>query len=1098
MKQNLTLSKFIYIMKVTFIQTFIVFTCAGIAFANGVNAKDKILSAFTVTGKVTDEKGQGLPGVNITSKGSANGTASDGEGNYVLNVSNGSEILLFSFIGYATQEIPVGTQTIINVTMVPDLKSLNEVVVVGYGSQHRREITGAIGSVTTKDINSVAVTGLDQAMQGRLAGVQVTQNSGEPGGGVSIRIRGVGSINNSSEPLFVIDGVPYDARNTGTGSSPLNNINPNDIERIDVLKDAASAAIYGSRGTNGVVLVTTKRGKAGKITVNLDAYVGSQSVIKKIGLLNGSQFAQLANENLANAGNATNPAWSNPATVPNSDWQSAIFQKATVQSYNVSVSGGGEKSRTAFSVGYFDQGGILVSSGFKRYTARLNSDFDITSRIKIGVTLNGAIQEKQFVVTQEPNRAGFDGALINAVRMQPTSPITTDQNGYFGYKADGTIDPTDKTFYGWNGYAFTSLNANGNFIPKGLNNPVYALKNYLTNPQKSQQLMAATYIDYEIIKGLKFRSTINLILDNAFNTAGIKQAPEAINGVGQFRNSQYNEGWNRGFQWNWINTLTYFKNFGNHNFTLIAGTDALKNTSQFIYAQVANVPDDVQVIANGDLATRTVQGFPGVNDYSLASYIGRLSYDYAGKYLLTANIRRDGSSNFGPQYKYGVFPSVSVGWRISEEAFLKNLTFISDLKLRASYGVVGNQNIPPYLYLSTYSTNGGTFQYVVGGVSLPAYYANNTADKNIRWESSSQNNFGLDASFLNGKFTFTTDYYIKKLYNMLGQVDVPFYTGVNGYAITKNGFSMENSGIEAALGYNEHLGDFKFSLNANFSTLNNKVTDLAGKQYIGQNTQLNDGNNYNDGGSQTRTKVGERIGNFWGYVTDGIAQNAADAAKGVAMGLDVKPGDRLYKDLNGPTADGKGLTGTPDGKVTSEDKTIIGNGLPKYIFGLNVKAEYKGFDFSVFFNGQSGVQIANMTKFYTYHMHNGANGGLNNVSSDLLNSWHGEGTSNTLPRNSYNIPTSNLYFSTFNIENGAFVRIRNLQLGYTIPEAIAKKVAMSRARIYIMAQNLHTFTKYTGFDPEVGSQTQNVLTSGVDFGRYPTPRIFTMGLNVQF
>ena len=930
-----------------------------------------------------------------------------------------------------------------------------------------------MGSVTSKDINAVAVTGLDQAIQGRLSGVQVTQNSGEPGGSVSIRIRGVGSINSSNEPLYVVDGVPY---------GNLNAINPNDIDRIDVLKDAASAAIYGSRGSNGVVLVTTKRGKAGKITVSFDAYGGFQNAAKKLNLLNGPQFAKLANENLVNGGQKPNPAWSNPATVLNNDWQSSVLQTAPIQNYNISISGGGEKSRTLFSVGYFEQGGIIVSSNYKRYTARLNTDYDITNNLKVGITFNAAFDEKNSVGTSD----GYSGVLANADRMQPTSLIKTDREGLFGLNPDGSINPNDSTYFGYEGYAFTSKYANVGFISGGLNNPLHTVKNYLKNPSKTQQLLASGYVEYEVIKGLKIKSTINLTFGNSFNTGSSRKAPSEINLVGQYRsNSNYSEYLDKSNQWNWINTISYNKLVGKHNFTIIAGTDALKNNYNYVNISTTNVPDAQQVINASDSKTRVTSGYP--TDFSLVSYIGRITYDFAGKYLLTANIRRDGSSKFGPTNKYGVFPSASIGWRLSEESFMKSLTFLDDLKLRASIGSVGNQNIPNFKYLSTYSNDGGTFQYVVGANKNPvsAIYADNIGDPNIRWEKSTQTNIGIDAAFLNNKFTLTTDYYVKKLSDLLGSFPVPYYTGVNGGSILKNGFSMENSGLEVALGYNQNIGEVKFSANANFSTLTNKITKLTDneKGYVAQSISVGTGA-INDGAAQTRTLLGERIATFYGYVTDGIIQNADEATKSGLGG--VAPGDRRYKDLTG------------DGKIDGDDKTAIGNGLPKYIFGFNLKASYKGFDISLLMNGQDGVQIANQTKFWFYNMRFDNSTGIVNGSADLINSWSGPGTSNSLPRNSYTAPTSNRYFSSFNIENGAFVRLRNVQIGYTIPESISKKAGMSRARVYISGQNLHTFTKYSGYDPEIGSPNQNVLTTGTDFGRYPVPRMFLVGLNVQF
>jgi len=1053
--------------------------------------------ALEIKGKIIDETGNPMPGVNIAIKGTATGTTTDANGDYTINAPDEKQVLVFSFIGYATQEVIIGNQTILNITLITDIKTLGEVIVVGYGTQTQHKVTEAIGSVTSKDISGVAVTGLDQALQGKLAGVQVTQNTGEPGGNVSIRIRGVGSINNSNEPLYIVDGVPY-----GT-NGPLN-INPNDIERIDVLKDAASAAIYGSRGTNGVVLVTTKRAKAGKIVINFDAYAGIQSAYKKLNLLNGTQFATLANENLMNANNETlakdpntppknllgmNPAWSDPSKVLNTDWQNSVLQTAPIQSYNISISGGTEKSRSLLSIGYFEQGGITKPSNYKRITARLNTDYEISQKLKVGITLNASFEEKKSVISVDGGNTGNLGTLTSSARMQPTSLVTTDKNGYFGLNNDGTYN-TDSTYYGYEGFSFPSKNGGRGgalaYLPGGLSNTAYLYQKSKSDLGKSQQLLMAGFIEYEILRGLKLRSSLNYTLNTGYNTGFQRKSPEAIQNRGNNPLiSFFNESTYTSNQWNWVNTLSYNKSFDKHNLGIIIGTDALKNNGRNISVNTSGVADDQQYISGSDFGTRTAYGNPGQS--TLVSYISRLTYDYAGKYLFNANLRRDGSSNFGPGFKYGTFSSASVGWRISEEEFMKPLSFINELKLRASYGIVGNQNVRAFQYLNSYGNDGGNRQYTLGSAqnSVSAFFPLNIGVPSISWEKSNQTNFGLDASFLNSKFTITADYYIKKISDMLGNFPVAVYTGVPGGSITKNGFSMENRGLELAIGYNQKVGNVNFSANANFSTLDNKVTKLTDNKtgFIASDISAGSG----DGSAITRTEVGERIGNFYGYVTDGIIQNSSDLSLS-GMPLDVtKPGDRKYKNLDTAKA------------INSKDRTIIGNGLPKYIFGFSLKAEYKGFDVSVLLNGQSGVQIANQTRYWLYNMrYDIIQGGITNASADLVNSWKGEGTSNDLPRNSYSSSPNNRLFSTFNIENGAFLRVRNIQLGYTLPERWSKKVGMSRARVYLMAQNLYTFTKYTGYDPEIGSLNQDVLKTGVDFGRYPIPRMFTGGVNFQF
>lgn len=1014
----------------------------------------------TLSGKITDEVGQPLPGVNIIEKGTTNGTTTDATGTYKMEVSTGNATVIFSFIGYVTQEVAVNNQSVINISLNPDILTLQEIVVVGYGTQDKKVITGAVSSVTSNDITQTTVTGFDQAMQGRMAGVQVTQNSGTPGGGVSVRIRGVGSVSGGSDPLYVVDGVPM-LQTLGA----LNSINPNDIDRIDVLKDAASAAIYGSRATNGVVLVTTKRGKAGKVTVNFDTYAGVQNAYKKIDLLDGSQFAKLANENLVAGGQPANSAWG----TSNTDWQDAVFRTAPIQSYNVSVGGGGEKSRTFFSAGYFKQDGILIASDYTRYTARLNSDYDISKKIKVGTNISYSYDKQ--------NSGDVKNSLVNAIQLQPVNPVYTDKVGSH-----------DGSFYGWKGYELISSAAPSLYYPTNLNNQVAIDEAYVSRPLTTNQLMVSGFGEYEIITGLKFRTSLNYINNSSLFIFSRPGVPNEINARGTFVSpSTYAEIWGSFSQWNWVNTLSYNKEIGNHNFALVLGVDALESTQREVNVTGAGNPPG-QLTINA-LSSKNATGFSEVN--SLASYLGRFNYDYADKYLVGFSFRRDGSSKFIGDNLYGNFPALSVGWRISEEPFLQSVKQINELKLRASYGVVGNQNIPSFRYANAYANNSGRALYPIGTSQAlaPAFYQSVVGNSGIHWEKSATFDIGVDATLFEGMITLSADYYKKEITELLGNAPAPISLAVLGNTITKNTFSMENKGFEIALGFNKELGKVNFSANANFSTLDNKVTKLlenSATDYVSK-----DGSD----GFQSRSVVGERIGNFYGYVTDGIIQKTAEVASSGMGG--VAPGDRRFKDLNN------------DGVINADDRTIIGNGLPKYLFGLNLKAELNRFDLSVFLQGQAGVDIANMVKFKTHDMFRG--NGMVNGSTDLLNSWSGEGSTNELPRNVYNAPPSNMWFSTFYVENGAFLRIKNVQLGYNLPTDALSKIGLTRLRFYVSAQNLFTFTKYSGWDPEIGSQPKtgasdafpqsyesDPVFTGVDYGRYPVSRVFMAGLNIQF
>lgn len=1018
-----------------------------------------------VTGRVmAQDKGagssEGLPGVNIAIKGTSRGTTTDVSGNYAISVPDGGSTLVFSYIGYEPQEIAIGSSSVIDVNMVPSINNLNEVVVVGYGTQQRRDVTGSISSVKSEDIKSLPVTGLDQALQGRAAGVQITQNNAEPGGSVSIRIRGVGSVN-GSEPLVVVDGLPM-------GGS-LNSINPNDIESIEILKDASAAAIYGSRAANGVVLVTTKRGKAGETRVELDTYFGVQSAARTIPVLSGPEFAMLANEAYTNsstpANRRLNPAWANPGQLPTYDWQRAVFQNAPIYSVNLNISGGTAKSRSAVSLNYFKQDGLIVNSKYDRYSIRANNDLQATKRVKIGSSIYLARDESQVV----PSNDFSFGVLSTALQMHPMQPI---------FAADG---PQSSTVFGLDGYSHFPLATDGLYYPRQLSNPVWGTRpDVISNTRSLTRLFGTVYAEIDIMEGLKFRSSIGGDLSFSQNNNFAANVPFNVFGanVGPIRVGQ---GRSENGQWNWINTLSYAKTFGQkHEFTALAGTDALQGKNSGISGNAVGLPNNaIRALSFGTIDSRLVSG--GDLTYSLFSYLGRVTYAYDSRYLLAFNVRQDGSSNFGPGNKYGVFPSASVGWRLSEESFLKDIKGLNELKLRASWGMLGNQNIGDYRFLNalgvrdTYSVGTGDQRGVNNTV------VTNLANPNIKWEATTQIDIGLDAVLLNGKVNLTVDYYNRKTSDMLVNVPVPVMLGAPNNSIAQNAGSITNSGFEFTAGYRENEGDFKWSVDANFSTLRNRVTSL-GNGGAPINRRFNEGGN----NASTRTEVGQPIGYFWGLETDGIFQNQgevdASAQKGAAM-----PGDRRFVDQDA------------NGLINSADRINLGNGLPTFLLGATLKASYKNFDFSMLIQGQGGNKIANNTRRQMYDIRNFNGAGVQNVSTDMLDRWTGPGTSNTMPRVAYQTSTTtNNLFSSYYIENGAFVRCRNIQVGYTIPATLAQRIKTSSIRLYVSAQNLFTITKYSGYDPEIGSIGGNVLSTGIDQGRYPAARMFIGGLNIVF
>ena len=1019
----------------------------------------EIPGKIIVSGIITDENNNPLSNATVRVAGESTSALTKENGSYSISVKKGAT-LLFSYVGYDEQDVIVQGDKPLNVKFSQSSNNLNGVTVIGFGSLKTKNITGAMGKIGSKEIKQVAVVGLNQALQGRIAGVQVAENSADPGADVSIRIRGVASITSGTEPLVVVDGVPMAVN--------LNAINPNDIESIDVLKDASSAAIYGSRGSAGVVLVTTKRGKAGKMTVGIDAYFGQQTVSKKIDLLTGPQFARLANENLVNGGQDPNPAWQNPENVINSNWQDAIFKTASMSNYSISLSGGTEKSKNYLSLGYTNQNGILSKAAtFERLTARFNSDYEVSKKFKVGVSLNFSNDKRSGIRMQDDNT----GLLIGIITAQPTNDIYTDKVGSYG----------DHSF-GFNGYSIPRLQNNFYFGT----NPIYSVDEHFFSRNRGTQLLSNAYGEFEIIKGLKFKSMFGYTLSNSIGSNGNNSVPSAIAVATLNNKTEISTNFGNYNEWNWVNTLTYNTTINKHAITALVGTDALKFSGEGLSGRGVGAPQQQLSVSATEPGSRNLSGFPYVPS-SLFSVLARLNYSYDNKYLFSATVRRDGSSKFGSLNRYGTFPSASVGWRISQEKFMENVNFINELKLRASYGAVGNQNIPNLQYLSLYGDINGEYGYTLGGVVVPGNRVTTVGNDGIKWETNVEQNIGFDAVLLNRKITVGVDYYKKKLKELLGEVPTGAYAiPFSNNSIIKNAFTMENSGIELTLGVNQRVGAVNLTFNANFSTVNNKVTGLDPankKSYVQQNLS-----NIGDViGASSRTYVGERLGNFWGYEFDGIFQTDADAT---ASGMEkVQAGDVRYKDLNG------------DKKIDGNDRVNLGNGLPGYLYGFNIRAEYKGFDINIFCNGQGDVQIANMLKYYTSSITN-RNGGLVNGGVELLNSWKGPGTSNTVPRNSLNAPLSNRWFSSNYIENGAFFRVRNVQIGYSLQSKTLKSIGMSNARFYISGQNLLTFTKYSGFDPEVGSSRatggSGTQTSGVDYGRYPMARMVTFGISAQF
>ncbi len=985
--------------------------------------------AIRVAGKVTDESGQPLPGVNVVEKGTTNGTSTDSYGDYVLSITDKNSILTFSFIGYQNKEVLVGDQTTIDVLMKTEVISLGEVVVVGYGTQEKRDVTGSVGSVAVDDLKSLPVPSISDAMQGRVAGLQVL-SSGVPGADATFRIRGTSTFNNSS-PLLVIDGVPV--------SSGLNTLNPDDIESIQVLKDASAAAVYGSRGANGVIIVTTKRGKGKKSSLNLNYYYAVQEPTNMVEMLNASQFAALNNEMLQNNGLATNPEYADPASLgEGTDWLDALFHTAPMQNYSVSYSGSTEKSNYYVSGNVLNQDGIIINTGFKRYTLQFNSDYTVFDRVRFGnnLTLNHDVKTS----------GAYD--VQNTMAALPVQPILNSDGTYSG--------PSGlPQWYG------------------DVTNPIGQAE-LIKNSTKGYNLIGSIYGEADILKNLVFKSIAGLQAnfwdDRTWSPKyDWKPLPQPF--------STLNQSSNKSFTWLWDNTLTYTTSIKDvHDITALAGISAQHNNFDFIGGYREGFASDVTQQLNSGSQTN-MASYGNGSAWSLLSFIGRVNYAFKDKYLLTATVRRDGSSRFGETNRYGTFPSVSAAWRISNEDFFNGVELFDDLKIRGGYGETGNQEIGNYSFASVLQTG----SYNFNGQLVQTTYPQAMPNPNVRWESVMQANLGFDASLLNNRIGITFDAFVKNTENMLVRGAVPISTGYRDYAFGQdlrpfvNAGKMRNSGVEVSVNTNNLNGAFTWNTSLNFTFIRNQIVNLNDTVPLPAG-QIDGNINYYVALQQN----GHPYNAFFGYVTNGIfqTQEEVDAYATQQPGDDAfnrtSPGDIRFKDLNN------------DGRIDDEDRTFIGNPNPKFIFALNNTFAWKGFDLSIFVQGLAGHKIFNANRIWQEGM-----SVAQNQTTAVLDRWTPENTGASIPRAIYNDPNKNSRGSDRFIEDGSYVRIKNVTLGYTLPKAYTEKLKLTTARIYASGQNLYTFTNYSGIDPEVG-------VNGIDFNVYPVTRTISFGVNVSF
>lgn len=994
------------------------------------------LLQLVVEGRVVDNLGKALQGVSVVLKDNSKiGTVTNSEGYYSIAVKSG-RALVFSYTGYQKKEESINGRTQINVTLKEEESVLDEVVVVGYGAVKRGDLTGAVSTVAEKDIQATPIVALDRAMQGRVAGVNVTTNSARPGGSTTVRIRGTGSVNAGNEPLYVIDGFP---------TSNLNSININDIESMEVLKDASATAIYGSRGSNGVILVSTRRGKAGRSIVSYDGYYGEQSVRRKIPLLNAREFAEFVNEaNINNGGSPYFDGSSAERPLPSSlgkgtDWQDEVFRTAPIQDHQLGALGGSEKTRYAISLGYYGQDGIIIGSGFKRYSLRANLDNDVSSRLKVGLSAQGVHTTSNNARTEVEGNTAYGSIIPSALNYSPTFPVFNADGSYFSNQ--------------------------GPLNGLGADNP-YAMTQEFTNKGSLIRFLANSYAEFKITNDLKLRTTLGADLQaNKANSyiSRLVIAGATLGGNAEVSSSQ---------TINWLNenTLTYDKQIADvHQINALLGYTYQQSDYETVTGRANTFNDDFAKYHNLGAGSTLIPASSGANQWRLISYIARVNYGYDDRFLITLTGRRDGSSRFGPNNKFGFFPSGAVAWKLKNEKWVRGLQHLSDAKLRVSYGLSGNQEIDNYRFLANITP----LSYVLGGALLTGNAPSGIANPNLRWEKNAQLDLGFDLGFFNNRLLFTGDYYSKTTSDLLFSVGVPTNSGFS--SMLQNIGKVQNRGVELALNsINIEGGEFRWTTAFNLTFNKNKVLALDNR------TEFRSGSDarvHNTNVSPILMRVGTPIGNFYGFQTDGIFQNEGEVAASAQP--NAKPGDLRYVDING------------DGVFNDDDRTIIGNANPDAFGGLNNTFSYKGFDLNIFIQGTFGNEILNYGTFDQMNMTGG-----NNQSTRVLDRWTPERPSNTVPR--ANAAGGSRLLSTLHVEDGSYVRFKNISLGYTLPKHWLQSLSVSECRIYLTGQNLFTITSYTGYDPEVNRFGNDTVSQGIDYGAYPAAKTYLIGLNVKF
>ncbi len=1013
----------------------------------------------TVTGNVTESStGDPLPGANVLIKGTTLGTQTDMEGNFSIEINPGSTLVI-SYIGFKDFEMMITDATRIQVSLEDDISTLDEVVVTGYGSQRKSVVTGSISSIKADELKEMPVLRVDQSLQGRTTGVVVAANSGQPGSNATVRVRGMTSLNDgANDPLWVVDGVVVD--NGGIGY-----LNQSDIESIEVLKDAASQAIYGARAAAGVILVTTKKGQAGKLKVSYNGFAGTSAPARKLDLLNATEYAILRNESIMNAGG--NPVFEDPESLgEGTDWQDVIFNESAFrQNHEISLSGGNNVSTFFTSFGYWNQEGIVASeiSNYERISVRINSTHKVYKWLTFGQNLGYAHQKWQGVGN---TNSEYGGVLSSAINLDPITPVVItdpDVANSSPYSTEpGIMRDEDGNPYGISTH-----------VGQEMANPLAYVKTRLGNYGWSDDMIGNIFGEFRILEGLTFRSTLGTKL--AFWGSESFNPVYYLNSTTINSTNSFNRGSNRRFDYNFENTLSYKKRIKRHDFELLLGQGAYQaNLTTNINVTKWDIPADNFEDASLNFSVPADQITAGGGEsavHRLSSLFARLNYNFGGKYLLTAIFRRDGSSRFGSNNRFGFFPSFSAGWVLSGENFWPENDVVNFLKMRGGYGVVGNDNIGDFAFLSTVG-GGRNYAFGTDGSYYNGVSPNAPSNPDLKWESTSQVNIGFESVLLR-TLTFSFDWFNKVTDDILMYPRIPGYVGAISNPAA-NVASMKNSGIEVELGYTEDFNGFVLGLAGNFSHLQNEVTNL------GNGVEFLSGGNYFQASTYpiTRTAVGQPINSFYGFQTLGIFQNQGDIfshvnSAGELIQPNAKPGDFIWADLN------------DDGKITSDDRTFIGNPTPTWTYGVNVTASFKNFDLLVFGQGGAGNMIFQGLRRLDI--------GNANYQAEAMGRWTSEGSSTDYPRIINGDPNNNFSNpSEFYLEKGNYFRFKVIQLGYTLPESVLGRIGIDRIRVYITGENLFTITQYTGYDPEIGGGTMSI-----DRGYYPQARSFMFGLSMD-